>query len=400
MGDDFFLGFAHGSGCFARSGRADGFEEFGAGDRGGAVLHDDEAAGDVGEMRGFEGRGAAGETQCVGGEDSVARAGDVDGLITAVDGNVDGFHAALKEGHAVTATGDDEGFEFHLLERGAATAFEFGEIFSDGGVVEGFDFAFVGSGGMEAGVFVVGEAVPGIECGEWRAFVGREYFAEFARVGDAETVVGDGKGVRFFQRFREVGLNFVVNFGGERPVGFVVHAQNLLADFVGPAGEEAGFRRGCPAFDTDDAGDIHFFLAEEFEEAVAGLIFADGGDGNHLGAESSEIICGVGAAARDDLGFAMLKDEDWGFAGDAGDVAELEGVGNEIAEDDDSFCGEALDIIGERDEIHGWSGSQLFFGALGHLSLRIQSTAVSRFSATRSGCLGQDCACQVKSPTP
>src|SRR5258705_164723 len=117
-------------------------------------------------MRGLEGRGAAGETQCVDGEDSVAGAGDIDGLVAAVDGNVDGFHAALKKSHAVTATGDDEGFEFHLFERGAATAFEFGEIFSDGGVVEGLDFTFVRSGGMEAGGFLFGEAVSGNVGGE------------------------------------------------------------------------------------------------------------------------------------------------------------------------------------------------------------------------------------------
>jgi len=141
------LGFAHGSGSFARGGRADGFEEFRAGDGGGAAFHDDQATGNIGEMRGFEGRGAAGEAQCVGGEDSVARAGDVHSLITAVDGNVDGFHAALKESHAVTATGDDEGFEFHLFERGAGHSVRVRrDFFSDSSVVEGFDFTFVGSG--------------------------------------------------------------------------------------------------------------------------------------------------------------------------------------------------------------------------------------------------------------
>ena len=96
----------------------------------------------------------------------------------------------------------------------------------------------------------------------------------------------------------------------------------------------------------------------------------------------------------------VFEDEDGSFAGDAGDVAILKSVGDEIAENDDSFRGEALDDFGESDEIHGGCGSELFFGALGHLSLRIQSTAVSRFSVTRSGCLGQDCACQVKSPRP
>ena len=195
-------------------------------------------------------------------------------------------------------------------------------------------------------------------------------------------------------------MNLVVNFGRERLAGFVVYAENLLADFVGPAGEEAGFGGSGPAFDANDAGEVNIFLAKEFEQAVAGFVFADGGDGDDFGTEGGEIVGGVGAAAGNDLGFAMLEDEDGGFAGDAGDVAELEGVGDEIAENDNGFRGEALDDFGEREEVHGGCGRELFFGALGHLSLRIQSTAVARLSVIKLGCLGQDCACQVKSPRP
>jgi len=165
------VSFAHGSGSFAGGGRADGFEEFCAGNGGGAALHDDEAAGDVGEMRGFEGCGAAGEAESVGGENGVAGAGDVDGLIAAVDGDVDCLHAGLKEGDTVAAAGDDEGLEIHLGERGAAAAFEFGEIFSDGGMVERFDFAFVGGGGMEADAFEVDETVAGVKGREQLAFL-------------------------------------------------------------------------------------------------------------------------------------------------------------------------------------------------------------------------------------
>ena len=72
------------SGCLA----TDGFEKFVAGDRGGAALHDDEAARDVGDVSGFERRCTAGKRERVGREHGVARAGDVDGLIASVDGNV------------------------------------------------------------------------------------------------------------------------------------------------------------------------------------------------------------------------------------------------------------------------------------------------------------------------
>jgi len=321
-------------------------------------------------------------------------------LIAAVDGNVNGLHARLEEGEAVAAAGDDEGLEIHLRKGGAAAAFEFGKIFADGGVVEGFNFSLVGCGGMEAGALVVGEAVARVEGGEKGASIGGKNFAEFPRAGDAETVVGDGQGVCFFERFRKGDLNSVLNFGGQRLAGFVVYTENLLADFVGPSGEEAGFGRSGPAIDAENAGDVDFFVAEELEEAFAGFVFADGGDGNDFGAEGGEIVGGVGAAAGDDLGFAMLENENGGFAGDASDVAELESVGDEIAEDDDGFGGEALDDFGESQEVHGGSGSELFLGALGHLSLKIQSTAVSKLSVIRSGCLGHVFERQVKSPRP
>jgi len=167
--------------------------------------------------------------------------------------------------------------------------------------------------------------------------------------GYTEAIVGDGEGVCFFEGFSERCLDFGVNLLWQRLVWFVVDAEDLLADFVGPACEEAGLGGSGPRFEAVDAGDVDFFVAEEFEEAVAGLIFTDGGDGKDFGAEGREIVGGIGTATGHDLRFAVLEDEDGGFAGDAGDVAELKGVGYEIAEDDDSFGGEALDDFGEGD---------------------------------------------------
>ena len=349
------MGGAHGSGIGLRSGSADGFEEFGARDGGGAAFHHDEAASDVGEVRGFEGRGAAGEAEGVGGENGVTGAGDVDGLIAAVDGNVGSLLAGLEEGDAVTAAGDEERLQLHFGESGAAAAFEFGEIFPDGGVMEGFHFAFVGSGGVETGTGVGGQMVTGIERGDGALAAGEE-FAEFGGDGDAETIVGNGDGIGFFDRAAKLGVNLFVDAGGERLIGFIVHPEDLLADFVGPSGEEAGLGGRGPAFGGEDAGNVDFFRAEKFAQAVAGLVLADGGDGNYLGSERGEIVGGIGAAAGYDLGFAMLEDQDRGFTGDAGDVAELKGVGDEIPEDDDGFGGETLDVFGEGKQVYGGRG--------------------------------------------
>ena len=68
-------------------------------------------------------------------------------------------------------------------------------------------------------------------------------------------------------------------------------------------------------------------------------------------AKGGKIIGGVGAAAGENAGFAMAKDQDGSFAGDAGDVAVLERIGDEIAEDHDAFACEALDEFGESEQI-------------------------------------------------
>ena len=352
-GDDFGVGGAHRQlGVGSRGGGANGFEEFGTGNGGGAAFHDHEAAGNVSEMSGFQRRGIAGEAEGVGGKNGVPGAGDVYGLVSAMNGDVRGRLAGLKESEAVASAGDDEGLELHLREGRASTAFEFGEILSDGGVVERFHFAFVGRGGVQARAGVSGEAIAGVERGDEALLAGEE-LGEFGGNDNAEAVVRDGEGVGVFEGFCQFGIDFPMDIGGEIMIGLVVHAEDLLADFVGPASQEAGLGWRGPVLDAEDSGDVEPLGVEEAEKALAGVIVADGGDGKNLGAKSGEIIGSVCSAARDDLRFAMLQDEDRGLARDASDVADLEGVGNEIAEDNDGFGGEAFDVFGEGKKIDG-----------------------------------------------
>jgi len=309
-------------------------------------------------MGGFERRGAAGEAEGVGSKDSVTCTGDVDGLVAAMDRNVRGGLAGFEESDAVAAAGDEEGLELHGGERGAATAFEFIEILADGGVVEGLHFAFVGGGGVETGAREVCETVAGVESRD-EALVAREEFGEFTGDGDAKTVVRHGEGVGFLESRGEFGVDFLADFGGERVGRFVIHAKNLLGDFMGPAGEEAGFRGGGPVFGAEDAGDVKLLRAEEIAEVVAGFVFAYCSNGNDFGPKGGEVVGGVGAAAGNDSRFVMLEDEDRSFAGDTGDISNLEGIGDEIAEDDDGFGGEAFDIVGEGEEVDRGGGGAL-----------------------------------------
>ena len=90
--------------------------------------------------------------------------------------------------------------------------------------------------------------------------------------------------------------------------GFIVDAQDLLGDGVGPAGEEARFGGSGPAFGANDTGSIDMAFTEGVDEASAGVIVADGGDGDDLGTQGGEIVGSIGATARNDLCFAMAED--------------------------------------------------------------------------------------------
>jgi len=96
--------------------------------------------------------------------------------------------------------------------------------------------------------------------------------------------------------------------------GFIVDAENLLRDGVGPASEETRFSGSGPAFGTNDAGRVDVAFTESVDEADAGVIVADGGDGDDLGAEGGEIVGGVGTTSGNDLCFAMTEDQDGSFA--------------------------------------------------------------------------------------
>src|SRR5260370_34404230 len=84
---DFGSGLAHHLGGGSGGLATDGVEKLSTRDGSRAALHDYHAAGDVSDVRGFARRCPAGERQSVGGEDGVSRAGDVHGLIAAVNGD-------------------------------------------------------------------------------------------------------------------------------------------------------------------------------------------------------------------------------------------------------------------------------------------------------------------------
>src|SRR5579862_1492763 len=92
------------------NGGAHGGFEFGTRDGGGAVFHDHYAAGKTGDVRGFEIGGADGESDGEGGDDGITGAGDVAGVLGAVDGNLLRGICSVEKDHAVAAASDEKRF--------------------------------------------------------------------------------------------------------------------------------------------------------------------------------------------------------------------------------------------------------------------------------------------------
>ncbi len=398
--DDFGSGGAHRSGGGAARFAADGREQIFAGNRGRAALHDHKSAGNVSDVRGFERGGATRKPQGERSENGVSRAGNVNGLIAAVHGNVREAVARLEKGHAVAATRNEERSQLHFRERRTATAGKFFQILADSSLVKGFEFGFVGCGGGNSRFRVGVQLIARVERDRQLAFALRSGLTDEIRSGHAETIVGNRERVRGTQ-FREKRLlQLPAGALRKRRLRLTVNAQHLLPDGVRPAGKEARFRGSRPAFHAMNPGNIDAPSAKIGDEGVACRVVADSADGVDASTQCGEIVGGICATAGNELRFAMTKNEHGSFAGDARDFAKLKFVGDEIAEQNYGFRRELLDTLGESHKIHR-KRSRTFHALTLHFGcLRTQSTASVRVCATWSGCIGHFAACQASSPSP
>src|SRR6266849_106743 len=86
---NFGFGVAHGLGGRLRGGLLYRVEEFFVRDRGRAPLHNHETAGNICEERSFDRLGAAGKSEGIRGENGVTGTGNINGLVAAMNRNVD-----------------------------------------------------------------------------------------------------------------------------------------------------------------------------------------------------------------------------------------------------------------------------------------------------------------------
>src|SRR6266851_172211 len=133
--DDFGFGFAHGLRGGSGGLGADGLEKLFARNGGSAAFHHHQAAGNVGDVRGFERRCSASQRQSVSGEDRIARPGNVHGLIAAMNRNLFEPIVRLEESRTMPSASDQERLQFHLGQSRAGRARELADVLTDGRVM-------------------------------------------------------------------------------------------------------------------------------------------------------------------------------------------------------------------------------------------------------------------------
>src|SRR4029453_14670553 len=100
-------------------------------------------------------------------------------------------------------------------------------------------------------------------------------------------------------------------------------------------------------------------------------VIADDTHRQRVGAKGSQVMYGIGSAARHQLCFSLIQDQHRGATGDPGDLSVNEDIGHKIAKYCDSSSLEAVEQLTQT--IHPTCPE------------RMASTARSRLSATKVG---------------
>jgi hypothetical protein len=113
---------------------------------------------------------------------------------------------------------------------------------------------------------------------------------------------------------------------------------------VNPAGEDACLDGRPVAFGFDDCA-LADVARQRSNHAAARLVTTRQPHDGDSSAKSCRVVGGVAGAARQDLGRVVLENQDRSFARDTRDASVDELVREQITEDDDASCREAIDEL-------------------------------------------------------
>src|SRR5258707_13618838 len=135
--------------------------------------------------------------------------------------------------------------------------------------MQSFEFRFIWGGRKDSCFRISGEMVASVQRDKQSAFTFHRGLANQGRTGNAKAILGKRQGVCGANFCRQKLLDFLARGFGEGGLRLTIHAENLLAHGVRPAGEEARLGWRGPAFYSRNSGNVHAFAAEIFKKRVA-----------------------------------------------------------------------------------------------------------------------------------
>src|SRR5260370_3155080 len=232
-------------------------------------------------MRGLQRRRAAGQRQSICGEDCIAGAGDVNGLVASTNRYARHAIACFKQLNTVAAAGYEKRAQRDRREGRSAAAGQLVEVRANGSVMQSFEFRFIWSRRHDSGLGIRGEMVASVQRHNQSASTFHRGLANQGRTGDPKTIVGNRECVGGTNLGRQELLYFLACGFGEGSLRLTIHAENLLTYGVRPAGEEARLGWCGPAFHANNSGNVRAFATEIFEQRVTLGVLANCGDGKY-----------------------------------------------------------------------------------------------------------------------
>src|SRR6266568_9184221 len=195
---------------------ADGFKELFARNGRSAALHHHQATGNVGDVRRFERRCTAGERQSIRGKNRIASAGDINGLIAAVNGNLCEAITSFEKSRAVPPPCDEKRLQFHRGKSRAACSCKLTDILTDDRVMFGLKLGLVRRGGSDSSLRIAVQSIARVECDVQLVLAFRTCLPDKLRSRNTKSIIGNRQRVGFAQIRGKSLMNLFSNGIGQR----------------------------------------------------------------------------------------------------------------------------------------------------------------------------------------